>query len=144
MNTQIRRNNTVAKSPLDRKDRDRSGGGSVTVSEVRPVRVTSLGALIQRVICKAFSQALGLLVGQIYKEENFIADFLQIHESTNITITFADYMSLESYFRRQAGRTLILGGTTKQLIRGAMDLIFGFLPETIKVWIDGALNKDSL
>lgn len=83
-------------------------------------------------------------MGQIYKEENFIADFLQIHESNNNTITFADYMSLESYFRRQAGRTLVLGGATKQLIRGAMDLIFGFLPETIKVWIDGALGKDPL
>lgn len=53
-------------------------------------------------------------------------------------------MSLESYFRRQAARTLVLGAATKQLIRSALDLIFGFLPEVIKVWIDGALTKDAL
>lgn len=53
-------------------------------------------------------------------------------------------MQLESYFRRQAARTLVLGGATKQLIRGGLDLIFGFLPETLKTWIDGALAKDGL
>lgn len=47
MNTQIRRNNTVSKSPLDRKDKDRSGGGSMTVSEVRSNHVTSPKASIQ-------------------------------------------------------------------------------------------------
>lgn len=53
-------------------------------------------------------------------------------------------MGLESYFRRQAARTLVLGTATRQLQRSALDLIFGFLPETLKVWIDGALAKDSL
>lgn len=94
---------------------------------------------------QALSRTLALLSAQIYKEENFIAELLQIRDASSATtMTFADYMGLESYFRRQAARTLVLGGSTKQLMRGALDLIFGFLPDALKTWIDGALAKDSL
>ncbi|KAF8273874.1 exocyst complex component Sec3-domain-containing protein [Lactarius quietus] len=56
---------------------------------------------------------------QISREEEFIADFLQINE---------------------AGLT----AQTNKLVRGAMDLIFGFLPLEMKSWIDNALVKDSI
>src|SRR5882757_7971109 len=50
-------------------------------------------------------QALGLILEQlapaIYSEDNFIADFLQIN---NTSLTFADYVGLDNYFRRQATR----------------------------------------
>lgn len=78
---------------------------------------------------------------QVYREENFIADFLQINDQA---ITFADYMGLDNYFRRQAARTAGLTPATAKLVRGALDLIFGLLPEAIKNWIDAALQRDNL
>ena len=78
---------------------------------------------------------------QILREEEFIADFLQINEAR---LTFADYMELDSYYRRQAARTSGLSTQTSKLARGAMDLIFGFLPLEVKSWIDQALTKDSM
>jgi hypothetical protein len=66
---------------------------------------------------------------------------LQINEAR---VTFADYMGLDNYFRRQAARTSGLSAQTSKLVRGAMDLIFGFLPLETKSWIDNALAKDSM
>ena len=77
----------------------------------------------------------------IYREEDFIADFLQINDAA---LTFADYMSLDNYFRRQAARWAGLSQATMKLVRGAMDLIFGFLPMELKGWLDNALARDSL
>lgn len=77
----------------------------------------------------------------VYSEEEFIADFLQINDAA---LTFADYMGLESYFRRQAARSAGLSPNTMKLVRGAMELIFGFLPAELKTWLDNALAKDSL
>ncbi len=70
-----------------------------------------------------------------------MADFLQINDAA---LSFADYMNLESYFRRQAARSAGLSATTSKLVRSAMDLIFGFLPLELKQWVDAALLKDSL
>jgi hypothetical protein len=33
---------------------------------------------------------------------------------------------------------------TLKLVRGAMDLIFGYLPTSVKMWIDTAAGGDSL
>jgi hypothetical protein len=77
----------------------------------------------------------------IYREDEFIADFLQINDAA---LTFADYMSLDNYFRRQASRGTGLSQPTLKLVRGAMELIFGFLPEELKGWLDNALAKDSM
>jgi hypothetical protein len=66
---------------------------------------------------------------------------LQINEAR---LTFADYMGLDNYFRRQASRTSGLSAQTTKLVRGAMDLIFGFLPLEVKSWIDNAIAKDSV
>lgn len=78
---------------------------------------------------------------QIYREGDFIADFLQINDAG---LTFADYAGLDNYFRRQAARSAGLSQTTMKLARGAMDLIFGFLPAELKQWIDSAIAKDTL
>lgn len=53
-------------------------------------------------------------------------------------------MGLDNYFRRQAARTAGLAQATIKLVRGAMDLIFGFLPTELKAWLDNALAKDSM
>ena len=53
-------------------------------------------------------------------------------------------MGLESYFRRQAARAWGLDSTTARLVRGALDLIFGFVPDALKQWTDVALAKDRL
>ena len=58
-------------------------------------------------------------------------------------LTFADYMGMDNYFRRQAARQAGLSQTTMKLVRGALDLIFGFLPMELKGWLDAALAKDS-
>jgi hypothetical protein len=77
----------------------------------------------------------------IYREDEFIADFLQINDAA---LTFADYMNLDNYFRRQASRGVGLTQSTMKLVRGAMELIFGFLPDELKTWIDNALAKDNM
>ncbi|KAI9436774.1 exocyst complex component sec3 subunit [Lactarius psammicola] len=119
----LRRAGTIVRSPLDgRRDKEKVADGDMTVQEV-------------------FGQALEQISRQISREEEFIADFLQINEAG---LTFADYMGLDNYFRRQAARTSGLSAQTNKLVRGAMDLIFGFLPLEMKSWIDNALAKDNL
>jgi exocyst complex component 1 len=81
------------------------------------------------------------LAHAIYSEHDFIADFLQIN---NAALTFADYMGLDNYFRRQATRAASLSQSTVKLVRGAMDLMFGFLPAELKTWLDTALAKDKM
>lgn len=76
---------------------------------------------------------------QVARERAFIADFLLINDAT---ITFADYLSLDHYFRRQAAQYTGLSNTTMKLVRSAMDLIFGFLPAEMKSFIDEALSRD--
>lgn len=90
---------------------------------------------------QAFSLILEQLSPSIYREDEFITDFLQINDAA---LTFADYMGLDNYFRRQAARTAGLAQATIKLVRGAMDLIFGFLPTELKAWLDNALAKDSM
>jgi hypothetical protein len=53
-------------------------------------------------------------------------------------------MGLENYFKRQASRSNGLSQATAKLVRGAMDLIFGFLPTELKSWIDNAMTKDGM
>ncbi|KAI0305016.1 exocyst complex component Sec3-domain-containing protein [Russula brevipes] len=119
----LRRTGTVVRTPLDsRKDKEKAAEGDMPAQEV-------------------LGQALEQISRQIYREEDFIADFLQINEAR---LTFADYMGLDNYFRRQAARTSGLSSQTTKLVRGAMDLIFGFLPLEMKAWIDHAMAKDTI
>ena len=77
---------------------------------------------------------------QVYYEQEFIADVLQI----NSLATYADYIGLEHYFRRQASEYSGLSSGTLKLVRGAMDLIFGFLPTELKTFIDFTMERDPL
>ncbi|KAF9785840.1 exocyst complex component sec3 subunit [Thelephora terrestris] len=90
---------------------------------------------------EALGYVLDEIAPSIRRERTFIADFLQINDAA---LTFADYMGLENYFRRQAMRTSGVSQATLKLVRGAMDLIFGYLPTSVKAWIDTAAAGDSL
>lgn len=90
---------------------------------------------------KVFGLFLEQIANLIYKEDDFVSDFLQINDAG---LTYADYMGLDNYFRRQAARSIGLNQATTKLIRGALDLIFGFLPAELKSWLDAALARDSM
>ncbi|KAK0478326.1 exocyst complex component Sec3-domain-containing protein [Armillaria novae-zelandiae] len=118
--TGIKRAGTLIRSPLEgRRDKDKSDG-TMRSSEV-------------------LSLALEQIAPAIYHEEEFMTDFLQINDAA---LTFADYMGLDNYFRRQAARSASVSQTTMKLVRGALDLIFSFLPSELKTWLDNALAKD--
>ncbi|PFH54821.1 hypothetical protein AMATHDRAFT_353 [Amanita thiersii Skay4041] len=120
----IRRAGTLIRSPIESriKEKDKGSSGQLRVSE-------------------AFGHTLEEITKLVYRENDFIADFLQINDAG---LTFADYMGLDNYFRRQATRASGLSQGTTKLMRGAMDFIFGFLPPEMKTWIDNALAKDSM
>ncbi|KAI0756800.1 exocyst complex component Sec3-domain-containing protein [Daedaleopsis nitida] len=119
----MRRAGTIVRSPLDRRENKRDvGDGELRASE-------------------ALSMVLEQLAQTIYAEEGWITSFLQLDDTAQ---TFADYRGLENYFRRQAARWAGLSQATLKLVRGAMDLIFGFLPIELKTWLDNAISRDSL
>ncbi|KZP31167.1 hypothetical protein FIBSPDRAFT_724739 [Athelia psychrophila] len=120
----IRRVGTVIRAPMEgRRDRgkDKIPDGEIRASE-------------------AFGLVLSHIAPQIYREDEFLVDFLQINDSG---LTYADYAGLDNYFRRQASRSAGLSQSTMKLIRSAMDLIFGFLAGELKSWLDVALAKDT-
>ncbi|PPQ67093.1 hypothetical protein CVT25_005694 [Psilocybe cyanescens] len=122
--TGMRRAGTLIRSPMEsrQRDKDKQNDGYLRASEVFGL----------------FFEQVAML---IYQEHDFITDFLQISDAG---FTFADYMGLDNYFRRQAARSAGLSPTTLKLVRGALDLIFGFLPAELKSWLDAALAKDSM
>ncbi|OSD03282.1 hypothetical protein PYCCODRAFT_1434698 [Trametes coccinea BRFM310] len=119
----MRRAGTIVRSPLEsRRERRDVNDGELRAAE-------------------ALSMVLEQLAGAIYAEEEWISHFLQIDDAAK---TFADHMGLENYFRRQAARWVGLSQATMKLVRGAMDLIFGFLPMELKAWLDSAMARDSV
>ncbi|KAJ9477604.1 Exocyst complex component SEC3 [Pseudozyma hubeiensis] len=79
----------------------------------------------------------------LLREQNFISDFLHINDNN---ITFADYMDLEPYFRRRAAGMFASISATGPLreMKGAMDLIFGFVAPELQSFTDDALAKDKM
>ena len=140
----MRRAGTIVRSPLDmrtkEKDKDKDKGKS---GELRGYEVWSLSKNfhINLTIFQAFGKILDQISPLTYSEEEFLSNFLQINEMGD---TFADYMNLDSYFRRQASRWVGLSRETQKLLRGAMDLIFSFLPDGLKKWIDDILELDKM
>ncbi|EUC63920.1 exocyst complex component Sec3 [Rhizoctonia solani AG-3 Rhs1AP] len=119
----VRRAGTVvSKSPMDKKNAPKLVDGDMPGYE-------------------AFDRALDQVLVQIHAEDAFISRFLHITDST---LSYADYMNLDNYFKRQASRGLELSDATLKLVRGAMDLIFGFLPQEIKSWVEGMSKRDPL
>jgi len=120
------------------KGRDKPGDAELRASEASPNQ-QSVEPLLT-VQLQAFGLVLDHIAPQIYREDDFLADFLQINDAG---LTFADYAGLDNYFRRQATRSAGLSQSTTKLNRSAMDLIFGFLSGELKMWLDNALAKDS-
>ncbi|KAI6047739.1 exocyst complex component Sec3-domain-containing protein [Pisolithus marmoratus] len=120
----IRRAGTIIRTPMEiqKRDRDKRREDDYQASE-------------------AFGYILEEIAPLISREGDFIADFLQINDAG---LTFADYACLENYFRRQAARSASLSQSTTKLVRGAMDLIFGFVPQEIKQWVENAVAKDTI
>ncbi|KAJ1301562.1 hypothetical protein OPQ81_008810 [Rhizoctonia solani] len=119
----VRRAGTVvSRSPMDKKNAQKLVEGEMPGYE-------------------AFDRALGQVLVQIHAEDAFISRFLH---TTDSTLSYADYMNLDNYFKRQASRGLDLSDATLKLVRGAMDLIFGFLPQEIKSWVEGMSKRDPL
>lgn len=139
----LRRAGTVVRSPLDgRKEKGKQQTGTLRPFEVRPLPIPkSLILTTKDYEPKVLDIVLEQIAPQVYREEEFIADFLQINDAA---LTFADYMGLEHYFRRQAAQYAGLSTATMKLVRGALDLIFGFLPTEVKNFIDSALSKDPM
>lgn len=119
----MRRAGTILRSPLDRsREKERSSDGDFRASVV-------------------FNLLLDQVQSAVHREFDFITDFLQINDAG---LTFADYMGLDSYFRRQAARSSGLSASTHKLMRNAMDLIFEFLPQELKTWMENAINRDNI
>lgn len=91
---------------------------------------------------QAFESALQQISALVVNEEAFIGDFLH---TSDTAITFADYMDMEFYFKRQAtNQAADMSPVTLKLRRSAMDLIFGFLDGELKNWIEAALQKEPM
>jgi len=94
---------------------------------------------------------LTTIVPLVSREQSFISDLLHINDNA---VTFADYMDLEPYFRRRAAAVFGAGapGTVASRraagplreMKGALDLIFGFLPPEWQAFTDHALQKDQV
>ncbi|KIR55087.1 exocyst protein [Cryptococcus gattii Ru294] len=87
-----------------------------------------------------YRQAFTQIIRQIVVEENFINAFLRPVDTES---TFADYMELDSYFRRQAARHASRARSAGmiQLLRSMMDLIFGFVEVELKNWVEATVEK---
>lgn len=145
----LARSKTMAALRSDGGRKDKKGEAELKASEVRQpkashsfrersLKIVSIFPLLQ-----AFERAFVPIVDMVYREESFFTEFLHINRDS---ITFADYMGLESYFRRQAARFAANGPSQSvlKLTRNAMDLTFGFLVGETKGWIDGALQRDPM
>ncbi|KAJ3575972.1 hypothetical protein NP233_g733 [Leucocoprinus birnbaumii] len=133
----MRRAGTLIRSPMESRNKDKDKSSSNTTNSSAAdgdMRVSEVFALI-----------LDQIIPLIHQENSFMADFLQINSlNHDAALTFADYMGLDQYFRRQATRSNSLSQTTLKLVRGAMDLVFGFLATEVKVWVEKALEKDPI
>jgi hypothetical protein len=133
----VRRAGTLIRSPMESRNRDKDK----STSSIR----TSTSNDGDLRVSEVFSLVLEQIISVVYQENAFMVDFLQINSLNHDTApTFADYMELDHYFRRQAARSNSLSSATVKLARSAMDLIFGFLPQEIKGWLEKALEKDPM
>ena len=85
---------------------------------------------------------LASVVPLIAREQAFIADFLHINDTN---VTYADYMDLEPFFRRRAATlfSYSAAGPLREM-KGALDLIFGFLAPECQALADHVLANDKL
>ncbi|KAM0792567.1 hypothetical protein ACM66B_005230 [Microbotryomycetes sp. NB124-2] len=91
----------------------------------------------------AFARALQQIVPHVIREQTFVSDFLNVNPPET-SVTFADYMALETFFRRGAMKGLIEQPSKLNDIKAAMEVIFSWLDNEIKEFIDQVLLRDSI
>lgn len=89
----------------------------------------------------SLQRILSCIFPVLLREQSFISDFLHINDNN---ITFADYMDLEPYFRRRAAGMFTSSSGPLREMKGAMDLIFGFVAPELQAFTDDALAKDRM
>ncbi|KAK0543955.1 hypothetical protein OC845_005868, partial [Tilletia horrida] len=95
---------------------------------------------------EVFQKILDSLTPLIQGEQAFIGDFLQINNSN---VTFADYLDMEPYFRRRAAQLFGFGtsnasqgGGSMREMKGALELVFGFLASEWDSLVDHVVHMD--
>ena len=88
-------------------------------------------------------RCLHQIVPHVQREQVFVADLLHVTGLESF-ITFADFMELETYFRRGAAAHLAASLSRFKDLRSSMDLIFGFLTQELNDMVDYILQKDSM
>ncbi|KDN37950.1 hypothetical protein K437DRAFT_240402 [Tilletiaria anomala UBC 951] len=91
---------------------------------------------------ETFARILSSTTPLVTREQAFIADFLHIKDNN---VTYADYCNLEPFFRRRAATlfTYSAAGPMREM-KGAMDLIFGFLAPELQTLADHVLQNDRI
>jgi hypothetical protein len=79
----------------------------------------------------------------VHHEQEWIAELLHI-QGADSYFTFAEYMDLETVFRRGASTLLAKNVARARDIRSSMDLIFGFLLQELGDMIDFVLQRDAM
>lgn len=72
-----------------------------------------------------------------------MSDFLNVNPPET-SVTFADYMALEAFFRRGAMKGLIEASSKLNDIKAAMEVIFAWLEHEVKEAIDQILARDNM
>ncbi|CAO1615648.1 unnamed protein product [Parajaminaea phylloscopi] len=92
---------------------------------------------------EAFNYVLISISPLITQESLFLSDFLHLNSNG---LTFADYMSLETYFRRRAAALFSEDSSERRgglrEMRGAMELVFGFLSGEMEGLLEEVGKRD--
>lgn len=92
---------------------------------------------------QAFHNVLTNILPVVIHESLFLSDFLHLNSNG---LTFADYMDIETYFRRRAAD--LYSEDTKERrgglreMKGAMELVFGFLAGDMESFSDEINKRD--
>ncbi|PWN19487.1 hypothetical protein BCV69DRAFT_284116 [Microstroma glucosiphilum] len=92
---------------------------------------------------EAFGHLLFTIIPLLIQETLFLSDFLHLNLNG---LTFADYMDLETYFRKRAAA--LFGEDSKERrgglreMKGAMDLVFGFLVTEVNGFLEEVERRD--
>lgn len=90
---------------------------------------------------QAFREALVQIGPHVHREQTFVADLLHV-TGLESYITFADFMELETYFRRNAANFMASNAGRFKDLRSSMDLMFGFLQQTLAETVDCFIKQD--
>jgi exocyst complex component 1 len=93
---------------------------------------------------QALARAFVSLSAQLEREQLFIIDFLHTYPPTEVIMTFADYMDLETYFKRVASQHMEAARNRFKDVKTAMDMVFAFLSVELNEWIEGEVRRDPM